>query len=288
MSEVCPVIVGVGRSGTTLLRLMLDAHPELAIPPETHFITRLAGLAEAADVRTEFLAIVMGSDRWLDFGISEQELRAALDNSEDFGVSGCLRCFYRAYAARFGKPRWGEKTPSYVRWMKSIQRLLPEAGFIHVIRDGRDVALSSRGLWFGPGRDMEKQARWWVELINGARFQAPALSRYMEVHYEALLAAPERELRRVCAFLDLEYRAEMLDYTATAAERISALQDVRDVQGAIVAPAQVRQMIHATALTPPDRTRALRWRSEMTEDEQRVYESIAGPVLRELGYETRF
>jgi hypothetical protein len=146
-----PFVVGVGRCGTTLLRLMLDAHPNIAIPPETHFIPALADPGVNESSCEEFFRIVTSSPRWADFHLDKALFRSALEKLNPFSQSDGLRCFYSMYADRFGKRCWGDKTPSYSLHMTLIQSLMPEARFIHLIRDGRDVALSYRGLWFGPG-----------------------------------------------------------------------------------------------------------------------------------------
>ena len=80
--------------------------------------------------------------------------------------------------ARFGKPRWGEKTPHNVERMQAIRDILPEAHFIHIIRDGRDMALSLRDKWFAPSRDMASLGRFWSEHIRQARREAERNLRY--------------------------------------------------------------------------------------------------------------
>jgi hypothetical protein len=150
-----PFVVGMGRSGTTLLRLMLDAHPELAIPPETHFLADLQKDLTLVD----FYNILVTYRTWSDFGISHREFLQELRDIENFDVSNGLRCFYRLYARRFAKVRWGDKTPLYSSRMLNISDLLPETRFVHLIRDGRDSALSYRSVWFGPRDDLEAHAR---------------------------------------------------------------------------------------------------------------------------------
>ena len=78
------------------------------------------------------------------------------------------RSFYEAYAAHVGKPRWGDKSPPYTWKAKRIQRALPEAQFIHLIRDGRDVALSLSEVSWGPG-DIQAAAAKWVDELGRAR-----------------------------------------------------------------------------------------------------------------------
>ena len=83
-----------------------------------------------------------------DFGIDVDALGDAIRPAGPFDLTRALRTFYRLYAEKFGKSRWGDKTPMYFASMGAVQRVLPEARFIHVIRDGRDVALSIKDLWF--------------------------------------------------------------------------------------------------------------------------------------------
>ena len=183
-----PVVVGAPRSGTTLLRFMLDAHPQVAIPPETGFLLkapRLTGMGDA--LRQQFLTAVTGladDGPWKDFGIPVAHFRSVLEGVEPFTLSDGFRAFYRTYAARFGKARWGDKTPLYCLHLRSIAAVLPEAHFVHIIRDGRDVALSLRSLWFSPGPSMEAQARQWAGCVEAARRDGAACPHYLEVRYE--------------------------------------------------------------------------------------------------------
>jgi hypothetical protein len=169
-----PVIVGAPRSGTTLLRLMLDSHPGLAIPPETGFLVLAPALqGDGETLREDFFQAVIGhpagNSCWTDFGIPEAAFREALAAIPAFTVTEGYRTFYRLYAARFGKARWGEKTPSYAKYMAVIRGVLPEARFIHIIRDGRDAALSLRTMWFSPGWRIETQAAHWRDFVLAAR-----------------------------------------------------------------------------------------------------------------------
>ncbi|HEX5849352.1 MAG TPA: sulfotransferase, partial [Rubrobacter sp.] len=281
-----PFIVGAERSGTTLLRLMLDAHPQLAIPPETHFIERAAEACEdAPEPRRAFLETVTSHRRWGDFRIEEERLTERVAGIEPFDLGEALRAFYGVYAERFGKPRWGDKTPNYVHRMLLIHGLLPEARFVHIIRDGRDVALSTKDLWFGPD-SVEEAARRWQALIGEARRQSKDLPHYLEVRYEDLVSETEPALRRIGHFVDLPWDPAMLAYHTTADERLKEIhRDIETPKGKRVVRGEMRRSLHTLTGKPPQRDRIARWREEMADADRRRFEEVAGDTLRELGYE---
>ena len=129
-----------------------------------------------------------------------------------------IRAFYSAYAEREGKTRYGDKTPGYIKEMVRIQRTLPEARFIHIIRDGRDVSLSHMRMNWGP-ETYEESATLWVERIAKARRMAPKIEHYNEIHFEDLVRDTEGTLRKVCEIIDLDFDPVMLDYHERAEER---------------------------------------------------------------------
>jgi hypothetical protein len=278
-------VVGVPRSGTTLLRLMLDAHPELAIPPETYFVPELieacdAGRLDHAGVVAELTA----HPRWSDFDVSADELAERLPRRGPVDAGVALRAFYGAYAAHHGKRRWGDKTPVYLRHMRAIQTILPEARFVHVVRDGRDVALSVTGLLFGPDSVVEA-ARRWDRKIRRARRAAPKVAHYLEVRYEELVVDTEPALRHVCQFLELDWDEQMLEYHRSAGDRLAAIARSRPRAGREAIPTGYGPKIHALTGRPPDRARVGRWRTEMSDEDRAAYEGVAGTLLEELGYE---
>lgn len=280
-----PFIVGVERSGTTLLRLMLDSHPDLAIPFETHFLHRLVA-APPGLTAAGFLDLVTASPSWPNLGVPQDRLATALAMLSPFSAAEGARAFYRLAAARSGKPRWGDKTPPYLRCMPAIARLLPEARFVHLIRDGRDAALSSRGLWFGLGDDPRAAARAWMAQIVQARNDARLLPHYLEVRYEDLVLDPEATLTRICGFLDLPFDAAMLDYHRTAGARLAeVVRPFGRGEAATFSP-QDFVAIHERTQQPPDAGRVERWRRELPAADLKRFERVAGKLLRSLGYET--
>lgn len=281
-----PIIVASTRSGTTLLRLMLDAHPDLSIPPETHFIGALFNLqGDSSSLRENFHRIVTTHERWADFHLSPIDLYENLEKIEPFTISDGIRCFYYMYAARFNKKRWGDKIPPYILCMNDIQTLLPEARFIHLIRDGRDVALSMRNLWWGPGADMKRQASHWLGWIREARQQAQFLNYYIEVYYEDLIRNTEKVLREICAFIEIPYDKAMLGYYRTAASRLDEFGDRHSPDGYTYTKQQRLSVFKYTS-EPPNVSRVERWRREMSEGDRAKFEAVAGSMLRDLGYDT--
>lgn len=281
-----PFVVGVARSGTTLVRFMLDCHPQLAIPAETHFIPSLIQGSPIAPAlqRDEFIRRVTSSFTWPDFRLSDETFTHALASVEPFTVADGLRVFYRQCAESQGKQRWGDKTPTYAEHIAAIARLLPEAHFVHVIRDGRAVAASRRHLAFGPGPDIAAQARDWRRKVEATRMQSAACPHYMEVRYEDLLARPEAVLRTICVDLELEYDATMLDFARAAETRLDEFQDWRLPTGAMFLTGDYRREIHQRARGPLDSSRVDHWRTALLPGEVSAFQEEAGELLAELGY----
>lgn len=283
-----PIIVGAPRSGTTLLRFMLDAHPDLAIPPETGFLAADPALLqrlsrqEFADFIEQFPADAPG---WQDFGIASPQWRQALECIEPFSPADAYRAFYRLYAARFSKTRWGEKTPGYVFSMPQILALLPESRFIHLIRDGRDVALSWRKTWFSPGPDMKTLASHWKQSVTAGLASRGRRGHYLEIRYEELIQNTAPVLQRICDYISLDFQPAMLTYFEDSAARLGEHAPRRRNDGTLIVGREQRlEQQYLTTLPPqPDRVQA--WRTTLTVSEREAFASVAGDLLLALGYE---
>jgi hypothetical protein len=278
-------VVGMNRSGTTLLRMMLDAHPELTIPPETHFVPDLIKAVREDDATPETALAAMKSAReWGDFGFTDEEMLARLRALPKLKPGPAVRTFYEAYTEQQGKPRWGEKTPTYVQKMKLIQRALPEARFVHVIRDGRDVALSVLDRTV---RDLTAGdvATRWRKKITKAREDAPKLRHYTEIRYEDLILDTEPVLRRVCEFAELPWDDAMLAYHERSGERLQEMARALPGDGRAKELSVERRMAtHAMTTKPPSADRVARWRTQMTAEQRAEFEEVAGDLLAELQY----
>ncbi len=285
-----PVILGAPRSGTTLLRFMIDAHPDVAIPPETGFLvqgTQFIGTGD--DLRQEFFETITafppGVAAWPDFGIPKETFRHIIKRIEPFSVSEGYRAFYRAYAERFGKPRWGDKTPMSCLHLDTIESVLPEAHFIHLIRDGRDVALSWRQTWFSPGNAMEVLAEEWARCVSTARAQGAHCQHYLEVRFEDLIRNPVTVLIKICGFLQLPYTAQMLEYHVGVPGRLTEHRARVAANGEILVSQATRLKQQVLTMQPPQRSRIQAWKHTMDPDERERFARLAGDLLNVLGYE---
>jgi len=283
-----PVIVGCPRSGTSLLAVMLDSHPDLAVPPETSFVGAITSMPGALpDARRAFFNRVTADripiSNWSDFGLDRDVLWRRLTAIEPFTVEAGLRAFYALYAEGQGKPRYGEKTPGYVFLLPEIAALLPEAHFIHVLRDPGDTALSWRKTWFAPSMDLRVLGAAWRKHVEAGRRARDLVPHYVEVRFEELVRNPERELRGLCDYLALPWNPLMLDYRAQGAARLARLQGRLHARGAMIAREE-RTRIHANLTRAPDTDRLEVWRREMTPAERELLEAAAGPLVRALGY----
>jgi hypothetical protein len=265
------IVLGVRRSGTTLLRVMLDRNPALAVPDESYFVPQLArrhrGTVDPASFVDDLRRLPTLAEWGLSPDLVARRLQAGMTTGE------AISAVFTAYAAERGKPRWGDKTPLYMQHLALLERLFPEACFVHLVRDGRDAALSFLAVppgimteGWGHPRDASGFASQWATEVRSARELGARLGprRYLELRYEALVADPAAELRRVCAFAGLDYDDEMLGYVGRTD---SARKE------------------HQQRLNEPPRVGVREWRTEMSADDRAAFEVVAGDLLDELGYE---
>lgn len=266
--------VGTNGSGTTLHRAIFDSHPELAIPGEGRFVVELApkrDMYEQSDFDVDgFIADISAKWRFENWGLSSEEAKQALTRpTRVSNYSDAIRALYRFYAERQGKARYGDKTQSNIHDLALLGDLFPEARFVHVVRDGRDVTLAHTD-----GKKIEQVAISWRRRVNEGRQAGAALGpqRYTESRFEELVDDPEASVRRLCDFLDLEYHADMLDYHERADH----------IVGTTAAPDR-----HKDIYLPP--TKGLQdWRSELSSEQVARFEALAGDALSDLGYERAF
>jgi hypothetical protein len=271
MTESPVFVVGAPRSGTGLLRDLLRSHPNLAFPDESHFLPRFyrAHGDPGSDAEARALAGRILGVRWV------RAWRVPLD-PDDFAdcrsYAEVVSRLYGAVAARDGKQRWGDKTPQYVTEIPTLLRLFPRARVLHIVRDGRDVALSQIRVRFGP-ENVYAAARAWKRFVeigrrDGSRFP----ENYLEVRYESLLREPEPTLRAVCDFLGEPFADEVLRPSFLPRRMRRPL--IGRPSGWIISETDIATW------------NVERWRSSMPRSDRAVFETVAGDLLAELGYET--
>jgi hypothetical protein len=282
------VIVGNSRSGTTLLRLMLTCHRNICIPPEGPFIVLLEPkygqirYFEDDTIRSvvEDLLQVTKMDQWnLDYDSLLERLKGGPRDSYSAIVDGV----YREYMSSIGavKKRWGDKSGSYtINRLASIKRSLPNTFLLHLVRDGRDVACSYQALQGVQGKyaprlptdPLEIAYEWKHNLNRIDRFLREwPLEQQTEVRYEDLVTAPASTLQRLCARLGEDYDPEMLDFNRRNVER--------------VLEPKVYLAWKQKTLEEVSASRVGRWKTELSQAEVYLIETLAGEVLGRYGYD---
>ena len=271
MSAPPPLFVlGVRRSGTTLLRVMLDRHSELAIPDESYFIPQLADRHHGPIDIDAFVDDLGRLQTLRDWDVDVDAVRGRLRPGMPPGQA--IAAVYDTYAAAQGKERWGDKTPMYMQHLPMLERLFPEALYVHLIRDGRDCALSFLQMpdgivtrtWAHPRDAAGFACQWRSEVVAARALGRRVGSRYLETRYEDLVADPERELGRIGAHAGIAYEPAMVDYA-------------RNVD--------VSRQPHQQSLTRPLTPGLRDWRTDMAAADERAFEAVAADLLAELGYD---
>jgi len=270
-----PVFVGgAHRSGTTMLRLMLNNHPDLSVPNETDFIAAFYQKhAEYGDLRDH-----RNSSRLLD-AIADRPLvklgglifdREAILAKPIKDYATLVDSIFATYAERRNKTRWGDKTPSNVLEMGTLWRLFPDCRFLHIVRDGRDVALSNRTLVWGIPSLPRMAHDWRWRVFIGRKVGEVLGDSYFEVRYEDLVLHPESTLRKICQFLDVQFSPQMLEYHRS---------------GRYELPNKSLRW-HQNSVRAPDPALVGQWKQKMSISDRTIFEELAGDALKTFGYET--
>jgi hypothetical protein len=269
-------IVGVHRSGTTLLRYMLSSHSRLYVPQESDFIPAFFLRQPERELSDQQIAQIL--DTIFEKYRFVEEWQGTRPDTSDFLQSmsertpaALLDALYTAYARQNGAQRWGDKTPIYASYIDLIHQIFPEAQFVHIIRDGRDAALSMLAKYQKDEFhvDIFFAARNWVRRIRKAQASGARLGSdlYYELRYEDLVADPEQELKAICDFLGESFEGPMLRHHRLASARIPSDTHFFD-----------------TVRHPTTGDRIGRWRSGLSRADQRLVQAVAGSLLEELNY----
>jgi hypothetical protein len=216
MADEAPFfVIGAGRSGTTLLRLILTGHSRLHIPPETWFLQPLVREFPLTGALTQpqvehAIQTMVRHERWPDLDLPEDRLRRQAAALAQPRLVELIDLVYRHLLNASGKPRLGDKTPHYFAIMPELATLYPDAKFIHLVRDGRDVAIS----WIDAGweRYYAHGFEWPAAMACLRRDSAAYPGRVLEVRYEHLVREPEQVTQRICGFLGEAFEHGMLNW----------------------------------------------------------------------------
>lgn len=267
-------VVGMGRSGTSLLQAMLSVHPNVAMAPETKFYTvirragkRLGRLDSDSDMAC---AVDLAMDYWqiADMGLDRQtvqQLAASGERSWDTIFLAILTL----HASKHGATRVGEKSPGHLHHISHLSHTFPEARFVHIIRDPRAVALSWKNVSFGSGR-IAPRIQDWKHAVELHRRWLKELGpeRYLLVRYEDLVCNAALNLQKICDFLSLEFSQSMLS-PETRADR--GFSD--------------RQTDHMANTLKPIFTSSLdQWTTELSHRQIALIEQSLADEMEEMGY----
>lgn len=268
-------LVGVPRSGTTLLQRILDAHPDVAVAPETFFVRRFADrrkhYGKLGDPRhlEKLLTDLIATPEFAEMGLDSAEFRSAVRGfaSPSLEYHEVFAAWLDAYRARRGKRIVGEKTPNHLLAMRRLEDWFPNARFVHVVRDPRAVTESWRGVPWTNG-SLEADAEVWRRYLETSRKEPPRRATCHVIRYESLIANPESETRRLCEAIGLKFHAAMLRFHEVSAEAVNV----------------EREPWKAEALKPLSVTGVDRWRERLTADEVARIESVVCFEMRRAGY----
>ncbi|MBE9126145.1 MULTISPECIES: sulfotransferase family protein [unclassified Coleofasciculus] len=201
-------IVGCPRSGTSLLQMLMNLHPNIAIPPESHIFERFSGVfANYGDLHKSsnlqlFVKDILHDKRIKEWGL-EISVAEFCTQIKIVSIKGVVSLLFELYAQKNGKKRWGDKTPQHAMYLKEINKIFPEAKFIHLIRDGRDVAESLKRVPIGPKSIYKIAHRWRKYILAFEEFKQSTDTRnWIEVHYEDLVQNLNSELFKIFDFLE--------------------------------------------------------------------------------------
>ncbi len=268
-------IVGCPRSGTTLLQQMLDAHPDVAIAPETHFMksfwnkqAKYGDLTQDGNYQ-QLIRDITALPEFAEMDLSPQVFSDAAWRSQR-SYAALFHLLLAQFAQARGVSIVGEKTPGHVMYLPTLKQFFPSAQFVNIVRDPRAVVNSWRSV---PWSDCIKgdSEVWRRNVFAARRWTSQFPASMFTLHYERLVAAPEENLRSLCRFLDLEFTSEMLNYHKQE-------KTVVNVE---------REPWKARSVESISQDPLTRWKSELSEQTITEIETVVWPEMRRLGYQTQ-
>jgi hypothetical protein len=269
-------IIGTERSGSNLVRLLLNSHPGIAVPHPPHIVRYFAPLEPAyGDLSRDdsFGRLVDDVLALLDHHIYAWEIPVDRDRivrearpRDAFGVYVAL---YDQYAAAKGKPRWACKSTFMVHHVDRILARFPDARLLFLVRDPRDVCVSAKKSVFSHFHPYYTAQLWRDEQRKGIAAMDASPKNVLLVKYEELTSEPEREVRRICDFIGEAFDPKMLNFFETDEARKSASLSES----------------WANTAKPVKKDSVGLWRTALPADEIRLVEHVCRAEMARLGYE---
>jgi len=278
-------VVGRPRSGTTLLRTLFDAHPNISFPPECQFIVNLypkyGKLVEwNSKLLTEFYNDV--TSQWLfdTWKIDNDKLKKRLllfEGNHSYGT--ICKAVYLEYNSLFEKDAIkfiGDKNPGYAIYTKLLLKIFPEAKFIHILRDYRDNFVSIKNVDFElpiPSLVVQK----WKYFYR--KFQKDSKSKpdsYYLLNYEKLARNPEKEYAYLCEFVGISYNESVFDFHK---KKDDILKEY---------PTGYIKTYHTSLLQKVNTSKIGVWKKQLSKKQIRIMDQTAGRIAEESGYEREY
>lgn len=256
-------IVGCGRSGTTLLRSMLNQHSRLAIPFESLFMIDYLRAQERVSVET-LKSVLLKDYEFANWNLQvERHQLAGIETATEL-----MDRIHELFLSKTGKKRWGQKTPRFIRYWRILKRHYPESKFLVMLRDPRAVASSLIRSPLHRSNILYAARRWRMDVEAGIELKGSLPEDVLEVRYEELVTEPEGVLRAICRFLGEEYEDGMLRYHLSGTAKYNRFVS----------------SIHGNLNRPPTPDRLKAWRAHLSERQVNLLEYVARKQIRELGY----
>ena len=276
-------IVGRGRSGSTLLRSLFDAHPRVLIPLESRFVQYLYynyPVKKRWTLKTAIRALDDLESGFEPLSLNRDSLIEELEkHAPDLSLERVCKLIYLHSHSEFPKEEiqiLGDKNPRYTFFTPQLLKLFPNARFIHLVRDYRDNIVSvqrSGKLIKESGNTYFSMGRWSLYNRFIVKYQKKYPDRFARVHFEELIRDPELVMKNLCVFLDLDYDPEMLEYHKRLGKYFKE---------------EGFNALHKSLQTPFDLSKIGIWEHELPQEKAIHCEVLGGRFPEKMGYPPRF
>lgn len=271
------LIVGAARSGTTLLQYMLRSHPDVSLPTsESHFFIPFYERQKEFDDLSKLdniqhlLDEIYSSHRYFfdenmhGIKFNAVQLAEEIHQQQLINIPDIISFIFQKNATAEGKLRWGDKTPYYVLHLETLLQMFPNAQVVHLIRDGRDCALSMiERRWDLSIFNYYHAAYTWNKYVMaGKAFGKKHPDHYFEIRYEDILDQPETSIKNLCAFLDIDFNESVINFgKSDGSGKTPLLQK------------------------PLQKNNQAKWKDKLSRRQRLTFEALASETLRGCDYE---